>query len=145
VPKRHSQFPTDLERFYQVIGDCQGYFGGLLTPQTLDFFVGTNAQDIMTIQQFITLKQLMFIANISESTAHRRLKESRNGVGGFPKPIDGFKRKLLFSPIEVERWMCSQQPHVPVAKVESETQRQRRHNMAIKALEKKGVKTTKTK
>jgi hypothetical protein len=27
VPKRLSQFPTGLERFYQVIGDCQGYFG----------------------------------------------------------------------------------------------------------------------
>ena len=87
----------------------------------------------------------MFIANISESTAHRRLKESRNGVGGFPKPIDGFKRKLLFHPDEVQRWATGQHQSAPVVKVESETQRQRRHNMAIKALEKKGVKTTKTK
>jgi hypothetical protein len=97
------------------------------------------------MRAFYTFQDLLAISRLSESTARRRLKESRNGVGQFPKPIDGFKRKLLFHPDEVQRWATGQHQSAPVTKVESETQRQRRHKMAMSALEKKGVKTTKTK
>jgi len=97
------------------------------------------------MRAFYTFRDLLAISRLSESTARRRLKESRNGIGQFPKPIDEFKRKLLFHPDEVERWATFQQQPMPVVKVESETQRQRRHNVAMKALERKGVKTARTK
>lgn len=96
------------------------------------------------MRAFYTFQDLLAISRLSESTARRRLDESRKGIGNFPKPIDGFKRKLLFYPDEVERWATCQQQPMPVARVETETQRQRRHKIAMKALERKGVKTART-
>lgn len=92
----------------------------------------------------LTFQNLLSDIPVSESTLRRLISDSRKGIGDFPKPITGFKRKLLFNPDDIERWMRSQQS-TPVAKVESETQRQRRHKTAMKALERKGVRVPNSK
>jgi predicted DNA-binding transcriptional regulator AlpA len=112
-------------------------------PQALDFFVGTNAQDIMTIQQFITLTQLMFIANISESTARRRHAETLAGIGNFPRSVNAPGKKLLFRPEDVEAWASAGRP-TPAA-IETTSQRSKRHSVAMNRLAAKGVRVPNSK
>jgi predicted DNA-binding transcriptional regulator AlpA len=90
------------------------------------------------MQKLLTLKDLLLIIGVSEATLRRWI-----AAGIFVKPVTtGFKRKKFWNPADVERWMGSnRQSPPPVAKVESETQRQRRYKIAMKALERKGVKT----
>ena len=89
------------------------------------------------MQALLTLQDLLPLLKVSEPTIRRWLAETRKGTGSFPMPINGFKRKLLFHPDEIERWAgCRQQP-TPV--FESASQRSKRHTAAMKALEKKGV------
>jgi hypothetical protein len=46
---------------------------------------------------------------------------------------------MLFNPDDIERWAGCRQQSIPIVKVETETQRQRRYKTAMKALERKGV------
>jgi len=91
------------------------------------------------MQALLTIQDLIPILRVSEPTLRRWLAESRKGTGNFPKPINGFKRKLLFHPDEIERWMGCRQHSTPVAKIESATQRAKRHNTAMDRLRSKGV------
>jgi predicted DNA-binding transcriptional regulator AlpA len=96
------------------------------------------------MKKLLTLRDLMPILNLSEATIRRRIAESRAGIGNFPKPVNNeSRRKLLFNPDEVELWAGCQQS-APVAKIESSTQRQRRHSSAMKRLEAKGVRIAPT-
>jgi predicted DNA-binding transcriptional regulator AlpA len=91
------------------------------------------------MKKLLTLRDLIPILNISEATIRRRIAESRAGIGNFPKPvINGSRRKLLFNHDDIERWAGCQQS-APVAKIESSTQRQRRHSAAMNRLKSKGV------
>jgi hypothetical protein len=94
--------------------------------------------------KLLTFQDLLSEIPASESTLRREISNSRKGIGNFPLPISESKRKLLFHPDDIERWMNSHRQSPPsIAKVESETQRQRRYKIAMKALEQKGVKTAK--
>ena len=88
----------------------------------------------------LTFQNLLSDIPVSESTLRRLISDSRKGIGDFPKPITGFKRKLLFHPDDIERWLRSQQQPTPVAKFESPTKHQRRHIAALERLRSKGVK-----
>ena len=94
------------------------------------------------MKKLLTFKDLLPILSVSEATLRRWLAETRKGIGDFPKPINGFKRKLLWSPSDIEFWLSRHQKSAPVCNVEIEsaTQRSKRYNTAMKALEKKGVK-----
>ena len=92
------------------------------------------------MKQLLTLRDLMLILNLSEATLRRRIAESRAGIGNFPKSVNhGVRRKLLFNPDEIELWAGCQQS-VPAAKIESASQRSKRHQDALKRLRSKGVK-----
>jgi predicted DNA-binding transcriptional regulator AlpA len=88
--------------------------------------------------KLLTLRDLMSILNLSEATLRRRIAESRAGIGDFPKPLTGFRRKLLFHPDDIERWAGCRQRAPP--EVESATQRTKRHNAALERLRSRGVK-----
>jgi predicted DNA-binding transcriptional regulator AlpA len=90
------------------------------------------------MQKLLTLRDLMPLLNLSESTIRRRIAESRAGVGNFPKPITASKRKLLFNPDEVDRWANCQQRAPP--EIESASQRTKRHHAALDRLRSRGVK-----
>ena len=90
------------------------------------------------MQKLLTLRDLLPILQVSEPTIRRWLAEARRGTGNFPKPINGFKRKLLFHPAEIERWAGCQQQPPPVA-FESTTQRKKRHAAAMESLSRMGV------
>ena len=92
------------------------------------------------MKKLLTLRDLLLLLNISEATLRRRIAESRNGAGNFPKPVDGYKRKLLFRPDDIEYWAGCCQQTAPVTKVESASQRSKRHATALERLRSKGVK-----
>jgi predicted site-specific integrase-resolvase len=93
------------------------------------------------MQKLLTLKDLLLIIGVSETTLRRWI-----AAGIFVKPVTtGFKRKKFWNPADVERWMGSNRQSPPVAKVESETQRQRRHSAAMKRLQSKGVRVANSK
>jgi len=94
------------------------------------------------MQALLTIQDLIPLLRVSEPTLRRWLAETRKGTGNFPKPINGFKRKLLFHPDEIERWAGCRQQSTPVAKIESVAARQRRHNAALSSLRSKGVNVT---
>jgi ppGpp synthetase/RelA/SpoT-type nucleotidyltranferase len=91
------------------------------------------------MQALLTIQDLIPILRVSEPTLRRWLSESRKGTGNFPMPINGFKRKLLFHPDEIDRWMGCRQQSTPVAKIESASQRAKRHTAALDRLRQKGV------
>jgi len=90
------------------------------------------------MKKLLTLRDLMLVLNISEATLRRRIAESRAGIGNFPKPVDGYKRKLLFRPDDIEYWAGCQQRAPP--EIESASQRTKRHSAALERLRSKGVK-----
>lgn len=91
------------------------------------------------MQTLLTLQDLLPLLKVSEPTLRRWLFESRNGTGTFPKPINGFKRKLLFHPADIERWSgCSQQP-TTAPKIESASARSKRNKAALASLRARGV------
>jgi len=90
--------------------------------------------------KLLTLRDLMSILNLSEATLRRRIAESRAGIGDFPKPLTGFRRKLLFHPDDIERWAGCRQRAPPVAKIEPAASRAKRHRDALERLRAKGIK-----
>ena len=92
------------------------------------------------MQPLLTIPDLVVLLRVSEPTLRRWLSESRKGIGNFPKPVNGFKRKLLWNPAAIERWVAFQnsanpQPPIP----ESPSERKKRHSAALKLLKQKGV------
>jgi len=91
------------------------------------------------MRQFLTLKDLIFILNESEATIRRRHAEARRGVGNFPQSVNGYKRKLLFRPEDIESWAAAVRQQQPVPHIESASQRSKRHTAAMASLIQKGV------
>jgi len=91
----------------------------------------------MSIQQFLTLKQLVAILNESESTLRRRHAETLAGIGNFPRSVNAPGKKLLFRPEDIEAWASAGRP--PPTAAESGCQRSKRHAAAMKRLQSKGV------
>ena len=90
------------------------------------------------MNHLITLRELQLSLQISEATLRRYLAEARRGVGDFPLPVSKPKRKLLWNPADIERWIgCHSQPTLP--DIETASQRLKRHAAAMEALGRKGV------
>jgi len=95
------------------------------------------------MQKLLIVQDLLPILQVSEATLRRWLAETRAGRGNFPKPITGFKRKLLFNPDEIEAWTAAGRP--PPVAVEPASQRSKRHAAAMKRLQSKGVRVPSSK
>jgi integrase len=67
------------------------------------FFV-QNTHGVYIMETLLTIRDLQDLLRVSEATLRRWLAEARKGTGDFPKPVNGFKRKLLFRPVDVEAW-----------------------------------------
>ena len=95
------------------------------------------------MKKLLTLRDLMLILNCSESTLRRRHAETLAGIGNFPRSVNGFGKKLLFRPEDIEAWAAAGRP--PPVAVESTSQRSKRHAAALKRLQSKGVRITDSK
>jgi predicted DNA-binding transcriptional regulator AlpA len=58
----------------------------------------TKSNDLLTIQEVCQFYGL------SEQTIRRRIRESRKGIGSFPRPIFGYGRKALWHREDIENW-----------------------------------------
>ena len=95
----------------------------------------------MQIEPLLTIKEIMAIFRVSQPTIYRWLVEARAKRSQFPLPIKGQKKqKLLWSRESIESFQNASSPaHEP--KIESASQRKKRHNAAMGNLKKNGVKT----
>jgi predicted DNA-binding transcriptional regulator AlpA len=110
------------------------------------FCSSTETHGDTTVKKPLTFQNLLSDIPVSEATLRRLISDGRKGIGNFPLPITGSKRKLLFNPDDIERWMNSHRQSPPDAKVEeSATQRSKRHAAAMKRLESKGVRVANSK
>ena len=118
--------------------------------QTLDDFLRTNHEEL-EMKDFETLgtEDIMRIFGLSRVSIYRRLRAGREGGHcGLPLPLPtgGAKRSLRWNTETVKQFLenandASQTP--PEQKIESAAQRQRRHNVAMKQLERFGIKIPK--
>lgn len=93
------------------------------------------------MKKLLTFIDLLLILPVSESTLRRYIAKARRGTGNFPLPVnEGFKRKLLFRPEDIERWVATQNSAAPQPPIpESSRERSKRHSAAMKILAQKGV------
>jgi predicted DNA-binding transcriptional regulator AlpA len=92
------------------------------------------------MKPLLTILDLVNLLRVSESTLRRWIAESRRGLNSFPKPVNGFKRKLLWHPVDIELWMTAGRQQQPVPNFGSPTERKKRHTAAMSRLQSKGVK-----
>jgi len=52
----------------------------------------------------LSIQEVCQFYGLSEQTIRRRIRESREGVGSFPKPIFGFGRRGLWHREDIENW-----------------------------------------
>jgi predicted DNA-binding transcriptional regulator AlpA len=94
----------------------------------------------------LTVKDLMQILKLSRVSVYRRLNEARAGRGGLPLPIPtGAKRSLRWNAEDIRKFLenANDVPQMPSKQeIESAAQRQKRHNAAMKHLERFGIKAT---
>jgi predicted DNA-binding transcriptional regulator AlpA len=102
---------------------------------------------MQNLEPLLTIKNMMQLFGCSRNTFYRRLREARAGRGGLPLPIPmGAKRSLRWNAEDVRKFLESANdmtPKPPTQEIESAAQRQRRHNIAMKELERFGIKATK--
>ena len=51
-----------------------------------------------------TIQEVCQYYGLSEQTIRRRIRESREGTGSFPKPIFGFGKRGLWHREDIENW-----------------------------------------
>ena len=51
-----------------------------------------------------TIQEVCQYYGLSEQTIRRRIRESREGAGSFPRPIFGYGRKALWRRSDIENW-----------------------------------------
>jgi predicted DNA-binding transcriptional regulator AlpA len=87
--------------------------------------------------------------NMSLATLYRRVKEAREGLIDFPLPIQtGPKKSLLWSAESVRNFLqngSDASQTTQALKIESGKSKEMRHREAMARLERKGVKTARTK
>jgi predicted DNA-binding transcriptional regulator AlpA len=88
------------------------------------------------MQKLLTFKDLLLILGVSEATGRRYI-----AADDFPKPVSGIRKKLLFRPEDIERWVGCRDPPSGV-QIESAAQRSKRHADAMDRLRAKGVKVS---
>ena len=89
------------------------------------------------------VKNMMQIFGLSRVSIYRRSREAREGRGGFPLPIQtGAKRGLRWNVDTVREFIenMNSVPTMPLPHFESATKQAARHRVAMKELEKLGVK-----
>jgi len=90
----------------------------------------------------LTIDDIMRIFRLSRNSIYLRLRDAREGRGGLPLPIPtGAKRRLRWNAETVRNFLQSAETPQPSSPpVESETKRATRHRVAMKKLEKFGIK-----
>ena len=63
----------------------------------------TKSSDLLNIQDVCKFYGL------SEQTIRRRIKDSKEGISSFPRPIFGYGRKALWRRSEIENWTETEQ------------------------------------
>jgi len=90
------------------------------------------------IEPLLKIKDMMRIYGMSRVSVYRKVADARAGRGGFPLPLTGYKKQLLWNPDEVERY-CQAQPAAPPVNVPSPSKQtklmreRREHTAAILA------------
>ena len=56
-----------------------------------------------------TIKEICQFYGLSEQTIRRRIKESREGSGSFPKPIFGYGKRGLWHREDIMNWKETEQ------------------------------------
>jgi predicted DNA-binding transcriptional regulator AlpA len=93
------------------------------------------------LEPLLEIRDIMRIFGYPRSTVYRRLREARAGRGGLPLPIPtGAKRSLRWNAEDVRKFLENTDKAPPTQEIETATQRQRRHNAAMKTLERFGIK-----
>ena len=59
----------------------------------------------MSQMELLDIQQTADLLKLSVATVRLRLYERRRGVGDFPQPISGFKRKCFWLRSEIERYV----------------------------------------
>ena len=54
--------------------------------------------------ELFTIEEVCQYYGLSEQTIRRRIKDSKQGIGTFPRPIFGYGRKALWKRSEIESW-----------------------------------------
>jgi predicted DNA-binding transcriptional regulator AlpA len=91
------------------------------------------------IQSVLHVGDIMRIFGVSQPTVYRWIGEARAGKNDFPLPIgNGYKRKLFWSR---EAIIAYQNANIvfPTAKIESASQRKKRHHAACESLARHGI------
>ena len=57
----------------------------------------------------LNFKEVCEFYGLSEQTIRRRIKESKEGTGTFPRPVFGHKRKALWYLTDLEDWRETKQ------------------------------------
>ena len=91
----------------------------------------------------LTVKDMMQIFQLSQVSVYRRLREAKAGRGGLPLPIPtGAKRSLRWNLGTVQEFLENTNGTRPMSSlpIESAAQRAARNRVALRNLEKFGIK-----
>jgi len=91
----------------------------------------------MQIEPLLTIKDIMAVFGVSQPTVYRWIALARQGRSRFPLPVGNTKQKLRWSQETILAYQNANSPQP--AKVESASQRKKRHNAACESLRKRGV------
>jgi len=106
------------------------------------------------IRPMLHIGDIMRIFSISQPTVYRWLREAKLGINCFPKALNGTsqKRKLLWNPADIERYIEAQSASQPQVNVHSPKQQrkeakdvQQRQQRTSGALQRHGINVNLTK
>ena len=92
----------------------------------------------MNIEPLLTVADIMEMFGVSQVTVYRWIALARQGKHRFPLPIGDYKQKIRWSREAITAYQNANTPQ-PAVRIESASQRSKRHNAAMKSLEKRGV------
>jgi predicted DNA-binding transcriptional regulator AlpA len=95
---------------------------------------------MQNFEPLLTIADIMKIFSVSQPTVYRWISESRKGESRFPLPIGGRKQKLRWSRESILAYQSENNP--TPQKIESASERSKRHRAACESLAKLGVKGT---
>jgi len=91
----------------------------------------------MKIEPLLTVSDVMKIFGVSQVSVYRWVALARQGKHRFPLPIGDYKQKLRWNRDAIVAYQNANNPQP--AKMESASQRQKRHVAAMDRLRSKGV------
>ena len=90
-----------------------------------------------SFEKLLTVTDIMTIFDVSRPTVYRWISLSRRGYSRFPLPIGDAKQGLRWNPDDIRAFQNGANP--PPLIPESNSERSKRHNTAMKSLAKQGV------